>query len=44
MILQYAHLNDHPSVFRSMTGVSMAEFDTLMRTCKGIPYGPSGNV
>src|SRR5689334_15292330 len=30
MILRYAHLGRHPSVFRSMTGLRVAEFDALV--------------
>jgi DDE superfamily endonuclease/Helix-turn-helix of DDE superfamily endonuclease len=30
MILRYAHLSRHPTVFRSMTGLRVAEFDTLV--------------
>jgi hypothetical protein len=30
MILCYAHLSRHPSVFRSLTGLRAAEFDTLV--------------
>lgn len=30
MIAQYAHLHRHPSVFRAMTGVTLAEFDRLL--------------
>ena len=29
MILQYAHLTNHPAVFRSLTGLSVAQFDAL---------------
>ena len=29
MILQYTHLTNHPAVFRSLTGVSVAQFDAL---------------
>jgi hypothetical protein len=28
MILQYRHLQQHPAVFRAMTGLTVAEFDT----------------
>lgn len=30
MILRYAHLSGHPAVFRSLTGLRVAEFDTLV--------------
>jgi hypothetical protein len=29
MILQYAHLTQHPMVFRSLTGMTVAQFDAL---------------
>lgn len=29
MILQYAHLTNHPAVFRSLTGSTVAQFDAL---------------
>jgi len=30
MIAQYAHLHRHPSVFRALTGLTLAEFDRLL--------------
>jgi DDE superfamily endonuclease len=30
MILRYAHLRQHPTVFKSMTGLRVPEFDTLV--------------
>jgi DDE superfamily endonuclease/Helix-turn-helix of DDE superfamily endonuclease len=30
MILQYAHLTTHPTVFRSLTGMTIAAFDALL--------------
>jgi hypothetical protein len=30
MILRYAHLSEHPAVFLSLTGLRLAEFDTLV--------------
>lgn len=29
MIVQYAHLTNHPAVFRSLTGLTVAQFDAL---------------
>jgi hypothetical protein len=29
MILQYVHLTNHPAIFRSLTGLSLAQFDVL---------------
>ena len=32
MILQYAKLTAHPAVFRSLTGMTIAAFDGLLRS------------
>ena len=35
MILQYQHLSEQASVFRSLSGLSVPEFDTLYTDMQG---------